>query len=162
MKLSETITKDEILDILFGYEQNSKLVPIETWKVNLVELLADIYKKIGELTREPEIHGIPMDVPHQPYCSCSKTMNKEELIEKYYAIIDGSSDNLKYLERFASDLLTLLEEKVKGKINIHRELSRQYVGSIEDIILGISSENIHLFVIKNLEDVLQTIEELKK
>ena len=83
-------------------------------------------------------------------------MNKEELLEPMYEAV------MQCIKEDRAILLTLLEEKVKWKINIHRELSRQYVGSIEDIPNFISSENIHLFVIKNLEDVLSIIEELKK
>lgn len=46
-------------------------------------------------------------------------------------------------------------EKVSRKIAIHKELEKQFVGSIEDIKQGRKTDNYHTFVINNLDDLLK-------
>ena len=51
-------------------------------------------------------------------------------------------------------LLKHLEEEVEKKIEIHKQLAKEYVGGLEEIAHNIKTNNPHPFVVEQLQDIL--------
>ena len=47
----------------------------------------------------------------------------------------------------------IVEEEIDKRIEIHKELETQFVGKIEDIKNGVKTDNPHIFVIEQIQDL---------